>query len=129
VGRIFGRGFPLLNPGLQESGFLGGHNVSVITVSLSGVSTLGSIQTIVGFGPYIESDTDRWKHGPITNTVRATAWNRLSDFPDTIQIVGVDFVPVLDNSAQFLISTVVRDRIFLRSRQSISSDKTTEGKP
>ena len=85
-------------------------------------------------GPKIKGNLERragdpWHEGPIVNKVLKVFFNRFKPFPDTIHVGGVDFIPVIDHPAQWRVSTVVRDRIFLNSRDSISSDLTKEGKP
>ena len=64
---------------------------------------------------------------PDADSVRSLAWNRLSDYPDAA--FGKDFISVVDRSAQWRVSTVARDHILIRDRQSISTDTAAEGRP
>jgi len=97
-------------------------------VTISQVSAF-AVQRDIKLVGSIEEASDVWKSGTILNRILRIATNRLKPFPDTIHPGGVDFTPVIDHPAQWRVSTVVRDTIFLSSRASISSDLTKEGKP
>jgi len=98
-------------------------------VILSQTSARGSQATLIISSQHLEPSADGWFRTIHSSTVRRFAFNRVSAFPDTIHAAGVDFIPVLDDSAQWRISTETRDNVVLDSRASISSDLSQEGRP
>jgi hypothetical protein len=118
--------------GVSATGSVGTFGFSIqdeeSAVAISGVSATASWGTLSLAGTIEEAD-DVWSSGAIINPRRRVAWNILTDFPDTEYEGGRDFIPRVASAPGWRVSTVTRDRILIRSRESVSKDTEAEGKP